>query len=117
MRWIHLLCCSLLLAFTLAAATTPGLATDLKSPRGDHSGDRAHSRHQQEDVDVGEFCYEQRQICRKVCDLRSRFNDRFDGCPQSCDSRETRCNSTACFRWTEPDFLIAERFGGFKCAR
>ena len=60
---------------------------------------------------MAQFCYEQRLICRKICDLHSRFEDRFDGCPQSCDSRELRCVTTACYRWTEPDFLIAERFG------
>jgi hypothetical protein len=105
------------LAFAFAAATAPGFATDLKPPHGAHSDDRLHSGPAHEEIDVAEFCYEQRRICRKVCDLHSNFNDRFDGCPQSCDSRETRCNSTACFRWTEPDFLIAERFGGFRCAR
>lgn len=115
MRWAHLLFCCLFLACTFATASTPLFATDLKSPREARPDDRLPSGEAQAEK-VAEFCYTQRQICRKICNLRSRFEDRFDGCPQSCDSREVRCSSTACFRWTEPDFLIAERFGGFKCA-
>ncbi len=96
----------LFLALTFAGAGTPILAVDL-APRSDNT---------QTEREVAQFCYSQRQICRKICNLRSNFDDRFDGCPQSCETREIRCISTACFRWTEPDFLIAERFGGFRCA-
>jgi hypothetical protein len=116
MRWANLLFCCLFLAFSFAGAGAPLLATDLKSPGKAYPDDRLDSGNAGKETDVAEFCYEQSQICRKICNLRSRFDDRFDGCPQSCESRETRCVSTACFRWTEPDFLIAERFGGYKCA-
>jgi hypothetical protein len=111
MRWASLLFCCLFLAFTFAGAGAPLLASDLKSSR--EADDRGFSSKAEE---VAEFCYEQRVICRKICRLRDRFEDRFDGCPQSCESRELRCNSTACFRWTDPDFIIAERFGAFRCA-
>jgi hypothetical protein len=63
--------------------------------------------------DVAQFCGIQSQICRKVCDLRSR-ND-FTGCPQRCESREARCTRTRCYKWTEPEFLIAGSFGGQQC--
>ena len=114
MRWVNLLFCCLFLAFTLAGAGVPLLAADVASPHKTYPDERLDSDDAQ---DVGEFCYEQRQMCRKICDLRSRFEDRFDGCPQSCVSRESRCISTACFRWSESEFLIAERFGGYKCAQ
>lgn len=116
MRWASLLFCCLFLAFTFAGAGAPLLASDLKSPREAYPNDGPHSGKARSEKEVAEFCYEQRQICRKICNLHSRFEDRFDGCPQSCESREIRCISTACYRWTEPDFIIAERFGGFKCA-
>jgi hypothetical protein len=110
MRWASLLFCCLFFAFTFAGAGAPLLASDLKSPR---ENDGSYSSKAEE---VAQFCYEQRVICRKICRLRDRFEDRFDGCPQSCESRELRCNATACFRWTDPDFIIAERFGAFRCA-
>lgn len=65
--------------------------------------------------EVAEFCSGQLYICRKVCDLRSR-ND-FTGCPQRCESRAARCTRTGCYRWTEPEYLIAESFGGQQCIR
>ena len=114
MRWAKLLFCCLFLAFSFAEASAPLLAADVESSRKRYPDERLDSDDGQ---DVAEFCYEQRRICRKICTLRSRFEDRFDGCPSSCDSRETRCVSAACYRWSEPEFVIAERFGGFKCAR
>jgi hypothetical protein len=104
------------LAFAIAGAGAPLLATDLKSPREAAPDDRPRSGNALTARKVAEFCHRQRQICRKICNMHSRFEDRFDGCPQSCDSRETRCISTACYRWTDPDFIIAEKFGGRKCA-
>jgi hypothetical protein len=115
MRWASLLFCCLFLAVTFAGASAPLLATDLKSRGEAYPDERARSGNALTERKVAEFCSRQRQICRKICNLRDRFDDRFDGCPQSCDSRETRCNGTACFRWTDPDFIIAERFGGYKC--
>ncbi len=115
MRWANLLCC-LVLGFTFAGAGAPLHATDLRSRHQSYPEDRRHSDAVPTERRVAEFCYRQRLICRKICDLHSRFDDRFDGCPQSCESRELRCITTACYRWTEPDFLIAERFGGYKCA-
>jgi hypothetical protein len=107
----------MLLAFTFAGATVPLLAADLRAPREAYpDNDRPLSGGALTQRKVAEFCDRQRQICRKVCNLRSRFEDRFDGCPHSCDARETRCMSTACYRWTDPDFIIAEKFGGYKCA-
>ena len=114
MRWANLLLCYLVLAFTFAAANAPLQATDLKSPRQTYPEGRDNALTAKE---VVEICGMQGQICRKICNLRSRFEDRFDGCPQSCESRAIRCTRTGCFRWTEPDFLIAERFGGYKCAQ
>jgi hypothetical protein len=120
MRRIHsifyLLCCCLLLAITFMSTGAPLHASDLGQPRGAYPEDRPHHGKLRKQREVAAFCYEQRRICRKICNLRSNFDDRFDGCPQSCESRELRCNATACYKWTEPDFLIAERFGGFKCA-
>jgi hypothetical protein len=115
MRWTKLLCCCLFLVFTFAGAGAL-FATDLKSPREAYPDDPGYSGKAPTETDVADFCYTQRQICRKICNLRSRFEDRFDGCPSSCDSRESRCIKTACYRWTDPDFLIAERFGGYKCS-
>lgn len=63
--------------------------------------------------DVAQFCGTQNLICHKVCDLRSR-ND-FTGCPQRCESREARCTRTRCYKWTEPEFVIAGSFGGQQC--
>lgn len=116
MRWANLLFCYLFLAFTIVGASTPLLASDLgESPRQSYPDDRSYSDDARPDRDVAEFCYVQGQICRKICDLRSNFEDDFDGCPQSCESRAGRCTRTGCYRWTEPDFLIAEKFGGYKC--
>lgn len=103
------------MAFALAGASAPLLATDLKSPRQVNPDDRDSDALTAKEVAA--FCYSQRQICRKICRLRSRFEDNFDGCPSSCESREIRCGQNACFRWSEPEFLIAERFGGYKCVR
>lgn len=113
MRWASLLVCCLFLAVTVAGASAPLLASDLGT-REARPEDRGDSDNEPERV--AEFCYSQLQICRKICTLRSRFEDRFDGCPQSCESREIRCNKTACYRWSEPELLIAERFGGNHCA-
>lgn len=114
MRWANLLFCCLFLVFTLAGASVPLLASDLEPPR---QSDRADSDDGQSEEDVAEFCYTQRVMCRKICNLNSRFDDRFDGCPQSCETREVRCVKSGCFRWSEPEFLKAERFGGYKCHR
>jgi hypothetical protein len=64
---------------------------------------------------VAEFCRKQRQICRKICNLR--FRDDLSGCPQTCETRSARCVSAACFKWTEQELLIGERFGGSRCAQ
>lgn len=113
MGWTKLLFCCLLLSITIVAAAAPVNATDIYSRRQSEPED---SRRADPQLEVAEFCHMQRKICRKICNLRSRFEDRFDGCPSSCDSRELRCNATACFRWTDPDYIIAERFGGAECA-
>ena len=112
MRWANLLLCCLFLAFTFVGASAPLLAADVATPRQAYPDGGPDSGDTQE---VAEFCHGQRRICRKICDLRSRFEDRFDGCPQSCESREGRCTRTGCYRWTEPEFLIAGRFGGYQC--
>ena len=113
MRWAKLLICCLFLAFTFAGASTLVLATDLKSPPQSYPDDRSDAA--PTGRDVADFCFSQRQMCRKICRLRSRFEDNFDGCPSSCESREGRCAKTGCYRWSEPEFLIAEKFGGSKC--
>jgi hypothetical protein len=77
--------------------------------------DRRDSDQELKAREVAEFCYEQRSICRKICDLHSNFDDRFDGCSHSCDSRESRCSRTGCYRWAEPEYVIAHKFGGEKC--
>lgn len=110
MRRANSLFCCLFLALTLAGASTPLAAADLEPPRQVNPDDKAPT-----EAEVAEFCHGQRQICRKVCYMRSRFNDRFDGCPSSCDSREARCTRTGCYRWTEPDFLIARNYGAYRC--
>jgi hypothetical protein len=112
-RWANLLFCCLLLSITIVGAAAPLHATDIYSRR---QSDREDTRRADPELQVAEFCHMQRKICRKVCDLRSNFDDRFDGCPHSCDSREFRCNTTACFRWTDPDFIIAEKYGAAECA-
>ena len=115
MRWAKLLFCCLFSAFTFAGASVPLLAADVDLPRQTYPDDRQERDDALQAQKVAEFCHGQRRICRKICDLRSRFEDRFDGCPQSCESREGRCTRTGCYRWTEPEFLIAERFGGYQC--
>jgi hypothetical protein len=114
MRWTGLLWCCLFLVFTFAGAAGPLSAADLKSPPP-YPDEGRYSRNAPREADVPDFCFTQRQICRKICNLR--FRDDFVGCPQSCDSRESRCTKTGCFKWTEPDFLIAERFGGYQCSQ
>ncbi len=113
MRGANLFFCLFLACFF---ASAPLLATDLKGPRQSYPHNGPPPRGELTAREVAQFCFTQRVICRKICDLHSRFDRPFDGCPQSCESRELRCNSTACFRWTDPDFLIAERFGGYRCA-
>lgn len=117
MRLASLLFCCLILAFTFTEGSAPLLAADIESQRQAGPDDRSSADDpESEERQVAEFCYVQRQICRKICNLNSRFEDRFDGCSQACESREIRCSRTGCYRWTERDFLIAERFGGYKCA-
>ena len=115
MRWVNVLFCYLFLAFTFAGVNAPLLASDVDSPRQTSPDDGPDSGDALQAQEVAEFCHGQRRICRKICDLRSRFEDRFDGCPQSCESREGRCTRTGCYRWTDREFLIAERFGGYQC--
>jgi hypothetical protein len=115
-RWANLGFCCLFLALAIAAAGASLHATDIHSRRQSDPDDRRRSDQARTERKVAAFCSMQREICRKICNLHSRFEDRFDGCPQSCESREIRCIATACFRWTDPDFLIAERFGGAQCA-
>jgi hypothetical protein len=62
---------------------------------------------------VAEYCFSQRQICRKVCYLR--FRDDVFGCSETCDSRVSRCNKSGCYKWIEPELIIAERFGASRC--
>ena len=113
MRWAILLFCYLVLAFTIAGAGTPLLASDLEPPRQTYPGDGPRSEAAPIEREVAEFCLGQRRICRKVCYLR--FRDDLVGCPQSCESRVTRCIKKGCYRWTEPEFVIAENFGGYQC--
>lgn len=117
MRWINLLFLGLFLAFTFAGAGTSLLAADVGPPRHAYPESDQHSDDALAEADVAEFCYQQGQICSKICDLNSRFEDKFDGCRQSCESRAFRCTRTACFRWPERQFVIAERFGGYRCAQ
>jgi hypothetical protein len=98
------------LALALAGASAPLAAANLESPRQADPDDKAPTA-----KEVAEFCHGQRQICRKICYSNSRLEDRFDGCSHSCDSRAVRCTRTACFRWTEPDYLIARKFGAYRC--
>lgn len=106
----------LLLALTFAGANAPLLAADLGEPSQSYPDNRSYKDGGLPEMEVAEFCYMQGRICRKVCDLRSRFDDDFNGCPHSCDSRVYRCAKTGCYRWVDPDFLIAEKFGAYKCA-
>ena len=109
MRWISFLFCCLFMAFTLAGANAPVMGADLPN--------QSYPEERSEDVlperQVAEFCADQRYICRKICYLR--FRDDQIGCPQKCESRAGRCTRTGCYRWTEPELLIAEKFGGYKC--
>lgn len=110
MRWAGIVVCCLFLAFTLAGGGAPLLAADIpqgQSDEGPYSDDAATENQ------VADFCDSQRQICRKICYLR--FRDDLIGCPQRCVSRVSSCDRSGCYRWTEPEFVIAERFGGFKC--
>lgn len=118
MRWAILLFCYVFVAFTFAGTTTALFAADLKSPPQEDAGrsssdDRQYFDEGPTDEEVAEFCYGQRQICRKVCNLR--YRDDNGGCSQKCERRLARCNRTGCYRWEEPDFLIAEKFGGIRC--
>jgi hypothetical protein len=115
MRWASLLFCCLFLAFTVAGSSAPLLAADVEPPRQGYPGDRSDDDDAQTEREVAEYCYVQGEICRKICYLRSNFEDRVDGCPNSCETRVIRCSRTGCYRWPEPEFLIAERFGGYKC--
>jgi hypothetical protein len=118
MRWVNILLCCLFLAFAFARVPAPLLAADFGSPPPHANRDSSHNPQtdrEAEREELLEFCYGQRNICRKICDLRSNFDDRFDGCPSSCDSRESRCTRTGCYRWLEPEYVIAQRFGGEKC--
>jgi hypothetical protein len=114
MRWTTIFFCCLFLAAAFVGAAAPSMASDLEPPRQAYPEDGPS-----DDYDKGggeqlaEFCYEQRRICRKICYLR--FRDDQIGCPQQCESRVSRCTRTGCYRWSEPELLIAERFGGYKC--
>jgi hypothetical protein len=112
MRWAGL-CCYLLMAFCLAGLSMPLVAADLGQQGQSRPDHRSHTEKQE---DLAEFCYVQRQLCRKLCHMRSRFEDRFDGCPSSCESREIRCSRTGCYRWTEPELVIGETFGAYRCS-
>jgi hypothetical protein len=110
MRWANSLFCCLFLAVALAYASAPLVAANLDRPGQADPDEKGPTERE-----VAEFCHVQRLICRKICYSNSRFKDRFDGCPHSCDSRESRCTRTGCFRWTEPDYLIARTFGAYRC--
>jgi hypothetical protein len=105
-----LLSCCLLLALVIAGARAPLVAADLgKPPRAD-TDDRAPTERK-----VAEYCQGQLHICRKICYLNARFRDRINGCSHVCDSRAIRCTRTGCYRWTEPDFTLAVKFGAHRC--
>jgi hypothetical protein len=112
MRWAKISLCCLFLAFTFAGGGATLFASDLKSPRQSSPQDRDAEDALTEER-VAEFCYSQRKICRKICYLR--FRDDQIGCPQSCESRVARCIGTGCYKWVEAEFLIAEKFGGYRC--
>jgi hypothetical protein len=114
MRWAGLLFCCLFLAFTVVGGNAPLLASDLEPPQA-NSDDRSDDNDAQTAREVAEYCYAQGEICSKICYLRSNFEDRVDGCRHSCETRVIRCSRTGCYRWPESEFLIAERFGGYKC--
>lgn len=109
MRWAGFVFCALLLAF--ASASAPLLASDLKSGKI-YKNDRLSPEDEAQKIVA--YCYDQRTICKKIC--RLRFREDLIGCPQTCESRVPRCVTSACFKWLEPEFVIAERFGGYRCA-
>jgi hypothetical protein len=113
-RCANLISCLLLVFIVFAGIGSPLFATDLKSPRPTYP-EVGRSDPVAAEKRLAAFCYSQRVICRKICYMRSRFEDSFDGCPQSCETREIRCNGNGCYRWSESEFLIAENFGGFRC--
>lgn len=116
MRRINSLFFYLFLAFSLVGTSVAVLAADLDSRREAYPDDDDYSETRGlSEEEVAELCYSQRYICRKICNLRSNFDDNFDGCRDSCESRVTRCMRTGCYRWSEPEYLIAENFGGFRC--
>ena len=111
MRSSSPLSCCLFLALAIAGASVPLVAADLgKPPRADKD-DKAPTERE-----LAEYCQGQLQICRKICYLNSRFRDRVNGCSHACDSRAIRCTRTGCYRWTEPDFTIAVKFGAHRCS-
>ena len=114
MRYARLFSCLLLALIFSAGSGSLLLATDLKSPRQTFP-EVGNSGPVPAEKKLESFCYSQRLLCRKICNLRSRFEDSFDGCPQSCETREIRCNGSGCYRWSESEYLIAERFGGYRC--
>src|SRR5262245_55535370 len=117
MRWAHFVFCCLVLAFVAAGGDrAPTLAADLSAPPRAAPGNHPYAEDGLSERDVADFCHGQRGVCRRICDLRSRFEDRFDACPHSCDSREGRCTRTGCYKWSEPEFVLAQKFGGHKCA-
>lgn len=117
MRGASLLICCLFLALTFAAVSTQLFAADLggREEAYPDADDGPYSDRGLSEEEVAELCYSQRYICRKICNLNSRFEDNFDGCSSSCDSRAIRCTRTGCYRWAEREFLIAENFGGYRC--
>jgi hypothetical protein len=111
-RWFSLLLCGLFLVLAVAGGGGPLGAADIRSQRGEPYPNDKRSAEDAEEQLVA-FCNEQRKICKKICNLR--FRDDLIGCPQSCSSREIRCGQTSCYKWSEQEFLIAERFGGGQC--
>ncbi len=91
----------------------PAISSDL--PRETNPADRPNSDNALTAREVSEFCDGQRYLCRKICYLR--FRDDRIGCPQACESRVARCIKTGCYQWAEADFVIAEKFGGYRCPR
>ncbi len=121
MRGASILIVCLLMALTLAGAGTSLFAADLgdreRVERDDYErDDEDYSNNGLTEREVAELCYSQQYICRKICNLNSRFENDFDGCKTSCGSRAMRCTRTGCYRWSEREFLIAENFGGYRCA-
>ena len=89
MRWTNILICFVVLTFAFAGAGVPLRAADLGGRATGITRTKVkRSDEMQTEEKVAEFCFVQRQICRKICSIHSNFNDRFDGCPQSCETRE-----------------------------